>query len=81
MDQLLDEVWAGPWAVALNPGWYGGDVPPQYKDLVASWEAAYSLMITATQVGGGSSEQGWGWRSVQLTPPDAALHDAASVTI
>lgn len=60
VDQLLDEVWAGPWAVALNPGWYGGDVPPQYKELVASWEAAYSLMITATKVGGKRAGGGGG---------------------
>jgi hypothetical protein len=55
VEQLVDEVWGGPWALALNPGWWGsadggGAPPPQYAPLVDSWEAAYSLTITATQV-------------------------------
>jgi hypothetical protein len=64
VDQLLDEVWAGPWAVVLNPTWFEG-VPQQYAALVDSWEAAYSLTITATQVwgtwGGGGQERGRGF--------------------
>lgn len=48
VDQLLDEVWSGPWAVVLNPTWFEG-LPGQYTALVDSWEAAYSLTITATQ--------------------------------
>lgn len=70
VDQLLDEVWSGPWAVVLNPTWFEG-VPQQYADLVDSWEAAYSLTITATQVrthvGGG-----WGNHALAWCPKVAA---------
>jgi hypothetical protein len=76
VDQLLDEVWVGPWAVALNPGWYGGDVPAQYSELVASWEAAYMLMITATQVGGCV----WFGHVVQIER-ESATHDPTSITV
>jgi hypothetical protein len=53
VEQLLEEAWQGPWAAVLNPGWFSADaaaVPQPYQALVASWEAAYSLTITATQV-------------------------------
>jgi hypothetical protein len=59
VDQLLEEVWSGPWAVVLNPTWFS-DVPQQYSDMVNSWEAAYSLMITATQVRWGDGLAGAG---------------------
>jgi hypothetical protein len=52
VEQLLDEVWSGPWALTLNPGWHS-NTPAAYQGLVNSFEAAYSFMPIATQVGAG----------------------------
>lgn len=48
VEQLLDEVWSGPWALTLNPGWHS-NTPAAYQGLVNSFEAAYSFMPIATQ--------------------------------
>lgn len=49
VEQLLDEVWGGPWALVVNPGWHA-NTPAAYSGLVDSFEAAYSFMPIATQV-------------------------------
>jgi hypothetical protein len=56
VEQLLDEVWAGPWALAVNPGWHA-NTPAAYQGLVNSFEAAYSFMPIATQVGADAASQ------------------------
>ncbi|WIA23209.1 hypothetical protein OEZ86_010097 [Tetradesmus obliquus] len=48
VEQLLDEVWGGPWALVVNPGWHA-NTPAAYSGLVDSFEAAYSFMPIATQ--------------------------------
>jgi hypothetical protein len=50
VEQLLDEVWSGPWALSLNPDWHT-NTPAAYQQLVDSFEAAYSFLPIATQVG------------------------------
>lgn len=55
VEQLLDEVWAGPAAVVLNPEWggQGVTVPEQYRPLVDSVEVAYCFLPVAISVGAG----------------------------
>ncbi|KAF6257364.1 hypothetical protein COO60DRAFT_1461188 [Scenedesmus sp. NREL 46B-D3] len=48
VEQLLDEVWVGPWALTVNPDWHT-NTPAAYQGLVASFEAAYSFLPIATQ--------------------------------
>jgi hypothetical protein len=50
VEQLLDEVWSGPWALTVNPDWHT-NTPAAYQQLVNSFEAAYSFLPIATQVG------------------------------
>jgi hypothetical protein len=61
VEQLLDEVWAGPWALTVNPDWHS-NTPAAYQELVNSFEAAYSFLPIATQVGslGQRQRQGHG---------------------
>lgn len=55
VEQLLDDVWRGPAAVLLNPGWAAagpaGRVPDEYASVVASVGVAYSFLPCAIQVG------------------------------
>ncbi len=51
MEQLLEEVAAGPLALVLSPSWSTG-VPEQYQPLVDSFTVAYSFLPVAIQVGG-----------------------------
>ncbi|KIY97141.1 hypothetical protein MNEG_10820 [Monoraphidium neglectum] len=53
VEQLVQEVWSGPCAVALNPSW-GEGVPREYEAVVRSFEVAYSFMPVAIKglVGG-----------------------------
>ncbi|KAG2482133.1 hypothetical protein HYH03_018919 [Edaphochlamys debaryana] len=51
MEQLLDEVWAGPAAVVLNPEWaqQGKQVPPEYAAVVGSVDVVYAFLPCAIQ--------------------------------
>lgn len=59
VEQLLEEVAAGPLALVLSPSWSTG-VPEQYQPLVDSFTVAYSFLPVALQVceGGGGGEGG-----------------------
>eukprot|EP00878_Enallax_costatus_P047266 GHUV01057731.1.p1 GENE.GHUV01057731.1~~GHUV01057731.1.p1 ORF type:complete len:288 (+),score=100.13 GHUV01057731.1:340-1203(+) len=48
VEQLLDEVWSGPWALLVNPSWHV-NTPAQYQPLVGSFNTVYSFMPIATQ--------------------------------
>ncbi len=50
MEQLLDEVAAGPLALVLNPSWSTG-VPEQFQALVDTFLVVYSFLPVAIQVG------------------------------
>jgi hypothetical protein len=50
VEQLLEEVWVGPAAAALNPTWQSG-APGQYQALVDSFNAVYSFLPISLQVG------------------------------
>jgi len=43
VEQLVQEVWAGPCAVVLNPTWHDG-LPREFDAVVRSFEVAYSFM-------------------------------------
>jgi hypothetical protein len=51
VEQLLEEVWVGPAAAALNPTWQAGS-PGQYQGLVDSFNAVYSFLPISLQVRG-----------------------------
>jgi len=46
VEQLLDEVWSGPFVIAINPTWTQG-TPQQYQQLVDSFDAVYSFLPIA----------------------------------
>jgi hypothetical protein len=49
VEQLLDEVWSGPFVVVVNPTWLQG-TPQQYQRLVESFDPVYSFLPIALQV-------------------------------
>ena len=54
VEQLLEEAWAGPAAVLLNPGWQqagagAAAVPKEFEALARSFEVAYSFQPIAVQ--------------------------------
>lgn len=53
VEQLLDDVWCGPWALLLNPTWHN-TTPTLYQPLVDSFNTLYSFMPIATQVSHGA---------------------------
>lgn len=49
VEQLVQEVWSGPCAVVLNPGW-GDVIPKEYEAAVRSFEVAYSFLPISIKV-------------------------------
>ncbi len=61
VEQLLDEVWAGPAALVINPGWGqqgAAPVPDEYGRVLDSINVVYSFLPCAIQVRR-RAEEGW----------------------